>query len=494
MNPERLLYISPAVEKLWGRPAESFYQNPRTWQDAIHPDDQVRVRAAWEACTRGESPALDVEFRVVQPDGSIRWVWDNGTPIRNQAGEVVRMSGMVKDVTERKQAEDARQKLEEQLFQSQKMDAIGQLAGGVAHDFNNQLNVIMGYADLLKMHMTDPKQQQYIENIGAAARRSADLTKNLLAFARKGQYQNTPINVHKIIVETVAMLDRTLDKRIEIKQLFNASSDVVIGDPSQLQNAFLNLAVNARDAMASGGKLSFETECVELDSTFSARHGKEVPPGKYIKISVSDTGCGMTESVKTHLFEPFFTTKAVGKGTGMGLASVYGTVKNHKGTIDVYSVEGRGTTFKIYLPLADQQFNDGKAERVRESMQMKMVNKLRVLMVEDEEILRVMFAEMLDSVGMQYFEAHNGRQAVEIYRQHWKQIDLVILDMVMPEMNGPDTFRAMKEINPDVKALLSTGYSLNSEVQAILDEGVAGFIQKPYTKRDLIEKIIDAMS
>ena len=374
------------------------------------------------------------------------------------------------------------------------MDALGQLAGGVAHDFNNQLSVILGYANLLESQVELPKLKKYSENISKAVHRSADLTRNLLAFARKGQNQSVPVHIHSLISETIEMLDRTVDKRIEIMKLFDASSDIVLGDPSQLQNAFLNLGVNARDAMATGGCLAFETEIVEIDDEFIARHGGGIQAGQYIKISVIDTGAGMTEEVKKHLFEPFFTTKPVGKGTGLGLASVYGTIKNHKGTLDVYSELGRGTTFKLYLPLSEQTKPvQSIAQKDISSGKLSAVKNLSVLLVEDEEILRNVFCDMLSACGIKCLEAKNGRHAVEVYQQLWPQIDLVILDMIMPEMDGPDAFRAMKKINPEIRTLLSTGFSLNNEVQAVLDEGVLGFLQKPFMKNELIDKIIEVM-
>ena len=378
-----------------------------------------------------------------------------------------------------------RKKIEAQLIQSQKMDAIGQLAGGVAHDFNNQLNAIMGFACLLADRMTDPTLKRYAANILKSTQRSADLTKKLLAFSRKGQFQAAPLSVHKLIAETVEMLERSIDKRIEITQSLHAESDIVVGDPSQMQNAFLNLAVNARDAMPQGGKLQFETDNVVLDSTTAAKYVGEAVPGQYVRFCLSDTGTGMTDEVKRHLFEPFFTTKPIGKGTGMGLASVFGTVKNHNGVIDVYSELNQGTTFKLYLPLANQT----TAAEMSTARPSKKCRSLRALLVEDEEILREMFAAMLSSGGHVVVESENGRRALELYRQNWKTIDVVILDIIMPEMDGLDAFRAMKLINPKIKALLSSGFSLNKEVQTALDEGVLGFIQKPFMPNELLDLV-----
>ena len=401
----------------------------------------------------------------------------------------------LRDMTDRQSASDAMLKLEEQLRHTQKMDAIGQLAGGVAHDFNNQLSVIAGYGGMLKARLAEPKLKQYAESICKAADLSADLTKKLLAFARKGQYQTIPVPMHDIIDETIGMLSHTIDKRIEIKQDKKAASDVVLGDPSQLQNALLNLAVNARDAMPSGGKLFFETENVEIGSDFCVTHGGEIQTGSYVKIRVRDTGSGMGDEVKKHLFEPFFTTKPLGKGTGLGLASVYGTVKGHKGMLEVWSELGLGTTFTVYLPLAESLNVQKKTVKTDlSSATLSVVKNIRVLLVEDETELRRMVAEMLVSCDIECLEAENGGQAVETYAAHWQRVDLVILDMIMPEMNGPDAFRAMKKINSNIKVMLLTGFSLNNEVQAVLDEGAIGFVQKPFNKKILIDQIKQAVS
>ena len=405
-------------------------------------------------------------------------------------GSVNGLFALVTDITLLKQAQEALGKSENQLRQSQKMDAIGQLAGGVAHDFNNHLNVIMGYSALLAENLTDPKLKRFADNILTSTRRSADLTQKLLAFSRKGQFLSVPMSIHTILAETVEMIERTIDKRIEIKQALNAKSDVIVGDPSQIQNALLNLAVNARDAMPSGGQLYFSSENVFLNSASLAKYVGDTVPGHYLKVSLSDTGTGMSDEVKRHLYEPFFTTKPVGKGTGMGLASVFGTIKNHKGFIDVYSELGHGTTFKLYLPLADQPVT---AEASSAALP-KITSALRILLVEDEEILREMFVDMLKRGGHEIFEQENGRKALAFYSKNWKKIDLVILDMIMPEMDGSDAFRAMKKINPNIKALLSTGFSLNTEVQAILDEGVLGFIQKPFMPNDLLNLIDKVMN
>ncbi len=487
INKDRMHFISRAYEKVWGRTCASLYSNPMAWLDAIHPDDRARVSAT--ATAKQTSNDYVEEYRIVRPDGSIRWISDRAFPVRNAAGEIYRVAGVATDITERKDAEAALRKSEDQLHQAQKMDAIGQLAGGVAHDFNNQLSVILGYANILSQQITQPNLRKFAENICIAARRSADLTQKLLVFARKGQTQTAPVDLHKILGETLEMLERTVDKRIVLRQDLQADSAVVTGSASQLQNALLNLGVNARDAMPDGGELTYHSAIDTLDAAFCSAQPQAIAPGQYLKISVSDSGTGMSDEVKQHLFEPFFTTKPIGKGTGLGLASVYGTVKQHGGTLTVDSTLGRGTRFTIYLPLADQS----GVQAASETAVIQTVKPLRILAVEDEEILRTMLVYMLSTCDHEVQEAEDGKVAVAFYRSNWREIDLVILDMVMPEMNGHDTFLAMKKINPDIKAILATGYSLNSEVQAILDDGVKDFLQKPFEPAQLQNAIAKVM-
>lgn len=483
VNRSALEFAGTSHEQVVGR---LFWDTP-WWNHS--QEIQEQIRKAVQTAASGQLVRIETTHPVA--DGTTHTVDFSLKPVRDESGKVVLLVPEGRDITELKRAEQERGKMEQQLFQSQKMDAIGKLAGGVAHDFNNQLSVILGFAGMMVPHLSDPKLKRYAENICKAAQRSADLTKNLLAFARKGQYQTVLVQMHPIIAETIDMLNRTIDKRITVKHVFKAGSDLVLGDPSQLQNALLNLGVNARDAMPKGGMLVFETENVEVSGKFIARHGDEIQPGSYIKVSVSDTGTGMTEEVKKHLFEPFFTTKPVGKGTGLGLASVFGTVKNHRGTLDVYSELGHGSTFKIYLPLVEHpKVETSKTNYDLSPEKMNALKNLRVLFVEDEEIIRLMFRDMIESTGLEFLEAENGRQGVEIYQKHWQQIDVVILDMIMPEMDGSDAFRAMKKINPNIKALVATGYSLNNEIQQILDEGVRDFIQKPFMINGLIDKIL----
>jgi len=436
-------------------------------------------RAFAERMAGRSAPTTHYEGVVVARDGRERRIAWRSVLLHDNEGRVVGTLSSGEDVTEHR-------KVEERLRQTEKMSAIGQLAGGVAHDFNNQLAAIQGYADLLHSRLDDPVLKRYTESILVASRRSADLTRQLLAFARKGQYRSLVVDLHEIVHEVVGILERSIDKRIRIRQHLDASPSTVLGDPSQLQNALLNLGLNARDAMPDGGDLVIATDVRDLDVAFARESPYEVVPGKYLQIRVTDTGIGMSREVQEHLFEPFFTTKEQGKGTGMGLAAVYGTVKNHHGFIEVSSRLGQGTTVELFIPL-----HEAPAEREERGAVSAIPahRTARILVVDDEAMIRDLAAEMLRALGHQVATCQDGEEAIAYYRQHWRQTDLVILDMVMPGRSGRDTFLDLRRINPAIQALLSSGFSVDGEAQKILDEGVRGFLQKPYTFKDLSTKV-----
>jgi PAS domain S-box-containing protein len=387
-----------------------------------------------------------------------------------------------RDVTERKL-------MEARIRQTEKLTAIGQLAGGIAHDFNNQLTGIMGYADMLVRSLEDPELKKYAEGILSAAQRATDLTHKLLAFGRKDILLNTPVDIHKLIAEVAAMLDRSINKNIHISQHLNSQKSIVTGDPTQIQNAILNLALNARDAMIGGGKLTFETTVAILDHEFCRRSPLAIQPGRFLVINITDTGTGMTNEVKNHLFEPFFTTKKPGEGTGMGLASVYGTIQNHHGTISIYSELGLGTTVRIWLPLTADAVGTANNEPKAPSP-----GRANIMIIDDESGILDVTVTMLTKLGYSVTAFDHTRDAIDYYQTNWKQIDIVILDMIMPEISGRAAFKIMRQINPAIRVILSSGFSLNAEVQVLLNEGVKDFIGKPYVKAELSQKIEEVIS
>jgi len=385
------------------------------------------------------------------------------------------------DITERKQLED-------ELRQSQKMKAIGLLAGGIAHDFNNILTGILGYADMLK-HGAEPGGRVYnaARTIEKAAERAAELTRQLLGFARKGKYRMLPIDMHDIVREVARLLGRAIDKNVRIRLRLNAKRSVVMGEPTQMQQMLLNLAFNARDAMPGGGELLIETNEVRRGPNRS-----DASREPHILITVSDTGCGIPDEIQGRIFEPFFTTKNVGKGTGMGLATVYGIVNSHGGSIGVRSKVNQGTTFKVYLPLTDQKAAAKKFGEESENDAL-VRGTGRILLVDDEKVVRDIAAAMLRKSGYEVIALSSGAEAVKFYRKESRSIDAVILDMIMPEMSGRECFEALKRIDPDVKVILATGYGRNEKAQEIMDKGAVGFIQKPFRATELSAVVAGAV-
>jgi PAS domain S-box-containing protein len=453
------------------------------WAGALHPEDKSRVLADWEECLR-EKKGYAGEFRFIQSTGETRLLYTRTAPILSSAGEVVGHVGANEDISERRN-------LEERLRQTEKMEAIGQLAGGIAHDFNNQLAGILGYTDLLRMEAGDNQELAlYVDKILLSVKRAANLTAQLLAFSRKGKYLDVEVDLHRIVTEVISLLKHSIDKKISVRQQLEARPATVIGDPTQLQNAVLNLALNARDAMPEGGDLLFATEVVDLDEDDCREVPWEVPPGSYVQVSVIDSGTGMDEQTLAHIFEPFFTTKEPGKGTGMGLAAVYGTIESHRGAISVESEPGHGARFTLYLPLVAGTVEAPVPAVTREGHH---AGSARILLVEDEEQVRDVASRMLVKLGHAVIACEEGAEATEIYEKEWRSIDLVILDMVMPVMDGREAFVAMRKINPEVRALLSSGYSIDSEAQTIIEEGVLGFLQKPFRIAELSQKIEETL-
>jgi CheY-like chemotaxis protein len=368
------------------------------------------------------------------------------------------------------------------------MEVIGQLAGGVAHDFNNMLTAIIGSSELLEHFIRhDPAAIKLLGSIQQAASRSAELTQQLLVFSREGQKNYSQVCINEIITASISLLEHSVDKKISLKTSLAARNTMISGDTTFLQNALLNLGVNARDAMPEGGVITFATNNVELDSGDCELHVLPVDPGQFLEISVSDNGMGMSEDVVERIFEPFFTTKGVGKGTGLGLAAVYSTVREHHGSINVSSECGAGTIFRLYLPLSDgkKNVNTFSAEVTQ--------GDGGILLVDDEALIRDMGRELLQNAGYRVFLAEDGEQALEVYAREKEKISLVILDMVMPRMGGKETLECLLESYPDVRVLIASGYHQESTVETLIDLGAKDFIQKPYSKFGLCKAVADTI-
>lgn len=433
-----------------------------------------------------DTPSFTVDPRMFQPDYAFNneehIVHVKMFPVFDRNSKLVNVVAMMEDVTDRR-------RLEEQLIQSQKMESIGLLAGGIAHDFNNILSAILGYSSYLKSVVNqDERVYAHLDTIERSALRAAELTAQLLAFARGGKYVVGPMNVHDLIVETTRLLRGSIDKNIAIETDLAASSPIIEGDGAQMQQVLMNLCVNARDAMPHGGTLKISTRRINKpDAYLLSRKSEHTSP--YIRVAISDTGIGIDESIRGRIFEPFFTTKPKGKGTGLGLATVYGIIEHHGGFIDFHSKVGLGTTFIIYLPTVDRPVETPVHEAPRTSG-----GPETILIVDDEDMIRSLVKDILASKGYNVLAAPDGGSAVALYREKWRSIDLVILDMIMPVMGGRETMEKLKEINSNVRAILSTGYSEDDRARDLMALGVKVFLQKPYRTEELstaVRKVLD---
>jgi nitrogen-specific signal transduction histidine kinase/CheY-like chemotaxis protein len=388
------------------------------------------------------------------------------------------------DVTERR-------RLEAMLRQSQKMESVGQLAGGIAHDVNNMLTVISGSAELLlSTNDSIEETESIIRDILGASEEAASLVRNLLNFSRRGQALSVRVDVHGVLRKTEALLRRALDRKIELEVSLAAGRVAIVGDPVQLQNAFLNIGINARDAMPNGGTLRIETSNTLIDALASEAAAFDLTPGPYIQIAIQDTGTGIPPEILDRIFEPFFSTKDVNEGTGLGLASVYGCVHDHHGSVSVNSVVGEGTVFQILVPLAVE---DAAAVALPSSLAVSTIPAgLGVLLVDDEDLVRNAARRMLERAGCKVFAVAEGVQAIEIYRRHQRDISVVILDAIMPKMSGLETFVALQQINPAVIGVIASGFT-RTKIKAE-GMGISRFIRKPFTMDQLYQSVTEALS
>lgn len=436
-------------------------------------------RSQFIQALKGQEALSDFPTEIKNSSGEVRSVvlYSTATDYKNEPCLLI----VFMDVTEQKRTLD-------ELRQAQKMDVVGQLAGGVAHDFNNMLTAIIGSTEMMERYVKDnPAAAKLLKTINEAAGRSADLTAQLLSFSRKGNKMTLQVSINKTILTVIEMLEHSIDKNIRLEKRLTPEHDMVIGDPTQLQNALLNLGLNARDAMPNGGTIKFTTAIVFLDAAYSLSHGYFVQPGHYIEISVSDTGSGIPHEIINHIFEPFFTTKGIGKGTGLGLASVYGTVKEHQGSINVQSEPDLGTIFKLYLPMATgQRGTDIKLESTSKSTG-------GILLVDDEQLIREMGKALLEDHGYDVHLAANGEQALEVYDRERENVSLVILDVVMPVMGGKETLERLIEKYSDVKVLISSGFHQDENDDSFKKLGAVGFIQKPYRTQELYKAVDNAI-
>jgi PAS domain S-box-containing protein len=481
--------VSPVVERILGYRVDDLL-GKKHYYDLMSSADTSSAKVRFLRMVESETQLGSDEKALVAADGHLVWLIGRSLPLRDGEGNIQGYYGSDTDISERKKAEEENEKLQMQLNQAQKMESVGRLAGGVAHDFNNMLGVIIGHAELALLKIApDAPFQGNLEEIKKAAERSAELTRQLLAFARKQTVAPKVLDLNETMEKALKMLRRLIGEDIDLAWLPGSNLEPIFIDSSQVDQILTNLCVNARDAIAGAGKITIETNNVVLDAEYCARHTGFLP-GEYVLLAVSDNGCGMDEVTLSHIFEPFFTTKKMGKGTGLGLAMVYGAVKQNNGFINVYSEPSHGTTFKIYLP----RHTATVASRHEPGQVPKpMTGSETILLVEDEPAVLMMTSQQLEKMGYAVIVAGNPGEAIRLAREHQGQIDLLITDVVMPEMNGRELAENLLSRDPNLKRLYISGYTANVIAHhGVLDQGVH-FIQKPFSMKDLGEKLRRAL-
>ncbi|MFP4213662.1 MAG: PAS domain S-box protein [Desulfohalobiaceae bacterium] len=474
-------YYSPGYFQMLGYEGSEFPEHFQTWLQLVHPEDKDRVWQANQDCIQGRTEGFKVEFRMRARDGSWRWIMGRGKGVRRDSqGKALRMVGSHVDITEQKH-------MEVQLHQARKMEALGTLAGGVAHDFNNVLQIISGYTQLMQdRRPAQDKDSHDLLQIQGAVQRAAGLVQNLLYYSRRSEPALGALDLNQEILETSRILKQTLPRMIQLETDLQKDLWQIWADPVQVEQVLINLASNAADAMPEGGRLLLETRNMQLDQDSASRY-LDCSPGDYVQLCVSDTGRGMDEELKKKIFDPFFTTKAVGQGTGLGLASVYGITQSLGGQVLCYSEEGRGTVFRIYFP-AYQAETLQPRQHIQDDSSVEGTET--ILVVDDEPWIRELTQEALQGLGYRVVCAPDGETALEIYQSSNPNIDLVVLDLSMPGMGGRRCLQEILELDPGARVLLSSGYAPGEDkgLQEYQERAV-DFLGKPFQLSQLAAKI-----
>ncbi|MBT8370737.1 MAG: PAS domain S-box protein [Desulfobacterales bacterium] len=475
-----LTFFSDPFCKILGYPRSQLLgMNTRKYTTPATAEKIIRKTARLKKTGRPENVT---DYDIIRKNGTNVALELSLSLLNDQNGQPMGYRGMLRDVSDRKRTEDEKHKLENQLQQAQKMESIGTLAGGIAHDFNNILMGIQGNASLMLLKIdSDHPNYEKVKNVEKYVQNGTELTKQLLGFARRGKYLIKATDLNEIIDKSSALFARTR-KEIQVHTDLSDELWTVEVDRGQIEQVLLNLYVNAWQAMSEGGSLYLITKNAILDGNYIKAY--KVEPGKYVKFTVSDTGEGIDKETQKRIFEPFFTTKEMGRGTGLGLASVYGIIKSHGGYINVYSEKDRGTTFTIFLPASGKEVAKEKGAATA-----MIKGSGNVLLIDDEEMVVDVGRELLQELGYSVMPALSGREAIDIFRTNQGKIDLIIMDMIMPGMGGGETFDRLRKIDPEIKVLLSSGYSIDGQATKILQRGCNGFIQKPFKLNQLAEKI-----
>jgi len=484
---DEMIYVSPAYEEIWGRSRDSLYRNPMSWADAIYPEDQEQARLLAARQLAGES--VETEYRIRTPDGQEKWIHGRAYPVRDEAGQLVRIVGIAEEITKQKRYEAEQATTNRALNQAQKMEAVGRLAGGIAHDFNNILMVIQSYTEMLQESLPlDDTLQKNTQEIMKATKRAISLTGQMLAFSRKQIISPATLDLNVVINETAKMLKRLIGEDIEF--LVDAAESLwpIEADPDQIGQVLMNLCVNSRDAMPQGGTLTIRTGNVTVgeESIASAPY---VTPGEYVELSVTDSGTGISKKEQNNVFEPFYTTKEVGKGTGLGLSTVYGIVKQSGGFVWVDGELREGARFIIYLPRAKAAIVSDRSTKADAHQR----GTETLLVAEDEEALREAMCGYLRSLGYTVFAADSGQQALLLASKHDEHIDLLISDVVMPKMSGRELSEMLGGLRSDLKTIYMSGYTDDAVLRHGIHEKAANFLQKPFSLAVLARKVRDAL-
>ncbi|MFB5652612.1 response regulator [Leptospira wolffii] len=493
VSKNEIVYISRGYEEIWGRSRQSLYDNPISWLESVHPDDRDRVFTnSKEKQINGE---YKEEYRIIRPDGQLRWISDRAFPVRNEKGEAVRVAGIAEDITEKKikeeqlkEAEIKKSELESQLIQAQKLESLGTLASGIAHDFNNILSIIMGHTSVLSLNRENPEKfNQHVFALQKAAERGASLVRQLLTFARKTEFRLEFLHLNDIILEIVKLISQTFPKNLVLELDLKENLPKLKMDSNQIHQVILNLCVNARDAMPKGGKLRIETSETDFRE-IKAGYSKS-KADRYVLLRITDNGSGMDEKIKNRIFEPFFTTKEIGKGTGLGLALAYSVIENHKGWIEVKSALGEGTSFSIFLPVQRDKTELTMRSQLSEERAADSGGDEVILLIEDEDLLRDMLFSILESKGYKVHTAKDGEEGLEKFLIHHSEIRLVFSDLGLPKLGGEEVVKRIRAIHSSVKIILASGFIEPGIKSSLEDLGVNLFLQKPYMGNDVLTGI-----
>jgi DNA-binding response OmpR family regulator/signal transduction histidine kinase len=486
--PQRDWIPDEQLRRLFEIDSEKESLSLSNWYECIVDEDRSDSILKIERCIT-KNNFCKFEYRIKTKKDEIKWFRCSlQVTEKNEKDEPLLIVGVNVDITKEHNMLDTIRQQEDSLAQSRKLKAMGQLTGGIAHDFNNMLATILGFSELLADEVKDDEElSYYCKNITVTCERAAALTNQLLTFSRKQSKITTVIDFHVLIENTQELLRHSIGKNIELKHTFNANEHFILGEASPLQNILLNMGFNARDAMPHGGLIEISTANLMIKKDDMHKFPAEINPGNYIEVCVRDTGSGMPKEVRDKIFEPFFTTKGSGKGTGLGLSMAYGTINAHNGSVYVESEPNVGTTFHMLFPVTDLKPQDQK-QAITDPNARNLTGGT-ILIIDDEEAIRRMLMKTLNYVGYDVLEAKSGKAGIDVYQQDQEKISLVILDVIMPEMDGVEVYRELKKINPDVAIIISSGYASNKQTIELKSMGVEGFLKKPYRQRDLVEAV-----